>query len=457
MEEELKLTLPERPILAGKSKLVPVLLSFLLLLAVVNLVLLLVNTPAGSSSAGRRPATPEALRQLALKMEDQVPIRAAEIWAEYLEAATLKSTQAAKIWYRVGKIYQKESRWQAALEAFYRSENSASVADLETEINLAVQTCLEKLGKVSALQRELSGRVAFDSKEKAPKAELVAEIGNLKISAADLDYYVEQQIENQLAMLGAKLPQEQLNAQKEELLKKLSGPQQKLQILNQLVMEEVLFRKAKQQQVDQEPSLQRLLLSTEKQIVGRAYLQQETDKQIKLTEVDLKTYYEAHKDAFRTPEQAEAAHILVPEEEFAKVVLKELEEGLAFEDLASKYSRDEKTRKNGGRLSLPIETGSSIPELGGSEEIVEEILKADQKQVLDKPLRSSLGWHVIKVLKRSESKEQSFEEVQGQIYRDLRNQKEAEFTRKLMKDLQDEYDVVIHMSRFQQEQAETKS
>ncbi|MFP7487302.1 peptidylprolyl isomerase [Priestia filamentosa] len=68
---------------------------------------------------------------------------------------------------------------------------------------------------------------------------------------------------------------------------------------------------------------------------------------VKVTDKQLKEYYEENKDKFV---KAEASHILVADEETAKKVKKELDDGADFAELAKKYSTDTATATNGGQL-----------------------------------------------------------------------------------------------------------
>ena len=107
-------------------------------------------------SAGSSGLSGKKLEELALKLEDQkLSGAAARTWIEYLETARPGGEEAARIWFRVGKLHQDASEYEPALEAYYRSEALAKIDELEPEISKRTADCLEALGKFAALNYEL--------------------------------------------------------------------------------------------------------------------------------------------------------------------------------------------------------------------------------------------------------------------------------------------------------------
>lgn len=82
------------------------------------------------------------------------------------------------------------------------------------------------------------------------------------------------------------------------------------------------------------------------------------------------------------------AHILVKHSYEAEDLLKKLEQGSAFEDLATKFSTCS-SAKNKGDLG-PIPFGKADPDF---EEAVEQLKPG---QITKKPIRSRFGFHIIK-------------------------------------------------------------
>ncbi|KAA5773195.1 peptidylprolyl isomerase, partial [Pseudomonas aeruginosa] len=83
-----------------------------------------------------------------------------------------------------------------------------------------------------------------------------------------------------------------------------------------------------------------------------------------------------------------ASHILVDEEAKALEICKEIEEGLAFEDAARKYSKDP-SAANGGKLGT-FPKGVMVKEF---QDGLEELEVGE----ISKPVKSQFGYHLIKL------------------------------------------------------------
>ena len=98
---------------------------------------------------------------------------------------------------------------------------------------------------------------------------------------------------------------------------------------------------------------------------------------------------------------------MVDEEAKALEIYKEIEEGLAFEDAARKYSKDP-SAANGGTLGtfpkgvMVKEFQDGLEELGVGE--------------ISKPVKSQFGYHLIKLENINNEEAKEFEEVKDQVY-----------------------------------------
>jgi len=335
MSDKLNLTLPERekkP--SGPPAGMLVLLFLVLIVGILNVVVTL-SRGGGSTAPTASGLRPEAQKDLAMKLERQeLSGPAAAAWQEYLAAAQPNTEERAKIWYRIGKLRQGAGEHEKALESYYRSESFARLDDLGPEISRRTQECLEARGKFAALRYELAERVGVGDQKDAGGEEVVAEIGPQKITKADLDRRIEEQIERQLTRFAAYMPDEQRRKQKEALLKQFSSAQQRLQLLNQFVVEEVLYRRARADKLADDPVTRGMLRDAERGILAQKVIEKELADQIRITPGDMKTYYEAHKKDYVRPARAQISHILVKDQKAADNVLKKLKEGKDFAAVA---------------------------------------------------------------------------------------------------------------------------
>lgn len=151
------------------------------------------------------------------------------------------------------------------------------------------------------------------------------------------------------------------------------------------------------------------------------------DKDIVVTDEEAEAYFLQHKEQFHQSEQVEARHILVRvndfenKEENEKALSKinkaidEIKKGAAFEKVAEKYSEDI-SAKNGGYLGF-FKRGEMV------KEFEEAAFKLETGQVSD-VVKSPFGYHIIKVEKKLEEKDLSFDEVKERIIERIKEEKE---------------------------------
>jgi peptidyl-prolyl cis-trans isomerase C len=451
MSDELNLSLPKKqdksP--AKQSKLATILLFCLLVLSIVHISFAVYRSTGKKLNTDSNNLSAESIKDLALKFEKQgLQQQAADTWQEYLSQSDINQEERAKIWYRIGKLFQDDQNYELALSAYYRSESFAKVFDLEQDLNRRIQECLESSSKYAALRYELANRVGMNKNDSG--AEVLAEIGTHKITKADVDRNIEEQIERQMASYATFMSEEQQKKQKETLLKQFSTAQQRMQLLNQIVLEEILYRKARKDKLTDLPKIRAILRDTERKILAQQVLQKEMTDEIKITPGDLQTYYQANKHKFMEPEQVKISHILVKDEETAKSALNGLEKNSKnFTALSKELSLDKATKDKGGEIDSWITRGGFIPGIGHSEEAAQVIFGTEVGQVAKKTVKSDKGVHIIKVREKKTKQQKSFEQAQSEVYMDLRRQKETEVQQSLMTELKERYNVVIHSSKFQ--------
>jgi tetratricopeptide (TPR) repeat protein len=209
MAEKLNFSLPEKKQKNSiTNSIIIVLLLVLIGLSAANLSLRPatdIEAPDGASYS----LSAEQTKQLAGKLSQRnLHIRAANLWREYLAACKLSDTERARTLFQVGTLLEKANQYDQAIEYFYRSEIVAELNELKPQINAHIRNCFEKLGKFSALRYELMDRTSLEAAP-AAGAKIVAEIGAEKITEADLDGFIESEIENQLEPMAAFMTPEQ--------------------------------------------------------------------------------------------------------------------------------------------------------------------------------------------------------------------------------------------------------
>jgi peptidyl-prolyl cis-trans isomerase D len=156
--------------------------------------------------------------------------------------------------------------------------------------------------------------------------------------------------------------------------------------------------------------------------------------QVQVTPQELQNYYNQHREEYRVPEQVNVRHILIktpapgPDgkvdekavqaaKDKAESILKQLQAGANFADLAKKYSEDPGSKDNGGSLGW-IQRGQTVPEF---EQVAFSLKPGETSGVV----RSTFGFHIIHVDARQDAHVKSLDEVKAQIEPVLAQQKVA--------------------------------
>src|SRR5579863_2268511 len=164
---------------------------------------------------------------------------------------------------------------------------------------------------------------------------------------------------------------------------------------------------------------------------------------IKLTEDDLRSYYNQYRDQYRTPEQVKVSHILIKTpppgadgkedpkavaeaRQRAEDLLKQIKGGANFEDIAKKYSEDS-TAKQGGSIGW-VGKGQTVP---GFEKVAFSLPKGQISDLV----KSSFGFHIIRVDDKHDAQTKSLDEVKDQIEPILKRQRGQQVVQKEADDL----------------------
>lgn len=241
--------------------------------------------------------------------------------------------------------------------------------------------------------------------------EAVAKVDNETITAGELyermvrsggkqvvdQMIVQRLIDNEAKKQNVTATDEELTAEVEKIKKGFPSPELFDQQLAQMGMTEEDLK----QELRTEVQLNKLLAP-----------------QIKITDEELKKYYDENKESFATPEQVRASHILVDTKEEAEEILKQLKDGADFAELAKEKSKDPGSGAKGGDLDY-FGKGEMMPEF-------EEAAFKTPVGELSAIVKTDYGYHIIKVVDKKPAHTATFEEKKEEIRETLFQQKKSE-------------------------------
>jgi peptidyl-prolyl cis-trans isomerase C len=158
----------------------------------------------------------------------------------------------------------------------------------------------------------------------------------------------------------------------------------------------------------------------DKQIKTKAQIQNAVDNQLAndylsnyLSKMDvsdavLKPEYDKFIKGYPSTTQYKAAHILVKTKEEAEAIIKQLDSGTPFDQLAKDKSQDPGSAKQGGELGW-FDADQMVPEFSAA---VEKLKKGE---ITQQPVKSQFGWHVIKLEDTRLSQPPTFSELKPQL------------------------------------------
>ena len=318
MEEKLNLTLDHDKKEKGiNTRLTYFLLIVTILLGGANLALFLNSN--GGDAAGRNNLSADRLEELALKLERQDLLHsAARVWTEYLFVSDIGEKEKATIWYRIGKIYQKGDDYERALEAYYHSESFAEIDNIKSELSRRTTECLERLGMFAALHEELREKTSLPGENNDGK-EIVAEIENWKITKAEMEALIENEIEIMLSSVSFSLTEEQRMAQKEKMLENALNAKNRWQWLQSYIIEELFYRAAMEKELYKDTDYKRISRQAERKMLVQRFLDGEYNSKISIKEEDMREYYNAHKEEFKDDEGGQKSFDEEKQQIYAKV------------------------------------------------------------------------------------------------------------------------------------------
>src|SRR3954462_13282013 len=145
----------------------------------------------------------------------------------------------------------------------------------------------------------------------------------------------------------------------------------------------------------------------------------------KVTDAQVKTYYDKNKARFAQPEQRELRIVLTKAKEKADQAKAALDSGESWKDVAKKYSIDTQSKKNGGKLP-PVSKGQQ-------EKALDDAIFKAKKGELVGPIKTQFGYYVFDVNKVTPASQQTLDQAKATIKQTLASQNQQKALDKFVK------------------------
>ena len=211
------------------------------------------------------------------------------------------------------------------------------------------------------------------------------------------------------------IPSEQLDLILKERLAQgqPDTPELRAVLRDELVNRELFMRAAKAKGLDRTSTMKTQMQVASDSILIRAYINEYLTAN-PVTDDVLKKEYETIKAGLGDKEYR-ARHILVEKKEEAENIIKQLQGGAKFEELAKANSKDPGSKENGGDLDWAVPSNFVKP-------FADAMIALQKGKYTATPVQSPFGFHVIQLEDTREAKAPSFEEVKQQLSQRLQGQ-----------------------------------
>ena len=195
----------------------------------------------------------------------------------------------------------------------------------------------------------------------------------------------------------------------------LNTPEGRKAVLEQLIAQKLMLCDAQRNLYEREPAFKAELQKTKEELLIN-YAISKVVSGVRVTDAEVRQYYDDHADELQGEETVNASHILVDNEALANDLLAKITSGeLAFEDAARQYSSCP-SKEEGGSLG-DFGKGQMVPEF-------DEACFSMEEGEIRGPVRTQFGYHLIRLNKKNAAVKPTFEELRDRLQQQVLSEKQ---------------------------------
>lgn len=171
-------------------------------------------------------------------------------------------------------------------------------------------------------------------------------------------------------------------------------------------------------------------------------------RNVSVTDDEVKKYFEENKQNYKIPEGVKVRHILIrfdtanekvgrteeKAKQEAEEILKKIKAGADFAQLAKEKSEDPGSKDNGGLLVNPATQDQYFSRDMLDKAFADAAFALKPGEITKEVVKSSYGYHIIKLEDKRPEKMPTFEEVKDKVKEDLLQSKKNEVFKKYLDD-----------------------
>ena len=169
-------------------------------------------------------------------------------------------------------------------------------------------------------------------------------------------------------------------------------------VRDEIIRDRLIDKKAASANLAADPEVTKTLAKVKEEVIRNVYIERQITPQV--NDQALKAAYKNMVDKMANIQEVHARHVLLDSEDKAKDVIKQLDGGAKWDDVAKNHSSGDLGYFAKGEMVPEVETAAFALDAG-------KYTKA--------PVKTQLGWHVIQVLDKRKRPEPEFDAVKPQL------------------------------------------
>ena len=202
-----------------------------------------------------------------------------------------------------------------------------------------------------------------------------------------------------------------------------NNPQGRAAVLEQLIAQRLFLLDAQRNLLEREQAFKDQLAVVKEQLLMEYAISKCVDS-VRVTEDEVRGYYDSHKEEMTQEETVNASHILVDSEDKANELLNAINAGeISFEDAARDNSSCPSSSQ-GGNLG-DFGRGQMVPEFD------QACFEMEEGEICG-PVKTQFGYHLIRLNKKNPAEALSYNDVRAQLYEQItRERQQAAYQSKI--------------------------